>query len=79
MGGSTENVATVFEFNEEEESTEATSQQLLEKFQPKNHDNPLDKYAFLQHCKFLFQKKMEFIKYVLLLHASLVLVRTGST
>jgi hypothetical protein len=57
MGGSTENVATVFDFNEEEELTEATSEQLMAKFQPKNHDHPLEKYAFFQHCKFIFEKK----------------------
>ncbi|XP_078158953.1 uncharacterized protein LOC144554510 isoform X1 [Carex rostrata] len=48
MGDSSEKVAAVFEFNEEEEATETSSEQLLAKFQS-NNDHPLDKYTFLQH------------------------------
>lgn len=54
MGDSSEKVAAVFEFNEEEEATETSSDQLLAKFQS-NSDHPLDRYTFLQHCKSVVQ------------------------
>ncbi|KAF3334345.1 putative ubiquitin-like-specific protease 2B isoform X4 [Carex littledalei] len=48
MGDSSEKVSAVFEFNEEEEVTETSSEQFMAKFQS-NNDHPIDKYTFLQH------------------------------
>lgn len=53
------NKFAAYDFDEEEQQTEQKSQELLKKFNPKNPKNsngdqsPIDKYLFLQVCKFI--------------------------